>query len=149
MFDFIYINNLVQADIRTTIYKRAIERTYTLKLKASRAFYAEAVDKYPTMAFSLRQFEDETVNIFVILSKKILQSAKLGISEASKHDLFAPYPVLTEKSGEYVAQFKYTIVVGKNGTTTLTGLPLNVEQIKSEHKVDEELSKLLAVNYLF
>lgn len=120
-----------EADVRTTIYKRAIERTYTLKLKASRAFYAEAVDKYPTMAFSLRQFEDET-------------SAKLGISEATKHDLFAPYPVLTEKSGEYVAQFKYTIVVGKNGTVTLTGLPLNVEQIKSEHKIDEELSKLLA-----
>jgi len=52
-----------ETEYRSTIFKRAIERTYTLKLKASRAFYAEAVDKYPTMAFTLRSFADETVDI--------------------------------------------------------------------------------------
>jgi len=120
-----------ESEFRSTIYKRAIERTYTLKLKAARTFFAEAVEKYPTMAFSLRQFEDET-------------SAKLGISEASKHELFQPYPVLIEKSGEPVAQFKYTIIIGKNGTTTLTGLPVNVDNLKTENKiVDEELTKIL------
>lgn len=121
-----------ETEYRTTVFKRAIERTYTLKLKASRAFFAEAVDKYPTMNFTLRAFKDET-------------NAKLGISEAYKHDLFHAYPVLTEKPGEYVAQFKYTIAILKNSVVVLAGLPLNVENYKSEHKIEnEELVKLLA-----
>lgn len=120
-----------ETEYRTTVFKRAIERTYTLKLKASRAFFAEAVDKYPTMNFTLRAFKDET-------------NAKLGISEAYKHDLFHAYPVLTEKQGEYVAQFKYTIAILKNSVAVLSGLPLNVENYKSEHKIEnEELVKLL------
>lgn len=121
-----------ETEIRTTVYKRAIERTYTLKLKASRAFYSEAVEKYPTMAFSLRSFEDET-------------SARLGISEAVKHDLFSAYPVLTEKAGEFVAQFKYTVAILKNSTIVLAGLPLKTEEHKSEHKIeDQELVTLIS-----
>jgi len=121
-----------ETEYRTTVYKRAIERTYTLKLKASRAFYSEAVDKYPTMAFTLRSFEDET-------------TAKLGINEASKHELFHGYPVLTEKSGEFVAQFKYTVAILKNGVAVLAGLPVNVDNYKSEHKIEKkELVELLA-----
>jgi len=120
-----------ETEFRTTVYKRAIERTYTLKLKASRAFFAEAVEKYPTMAFSLRNFEDET-------------SAKLGISEAVKHDLFHPFPVLAEKSGEFIAQFKYTVAILKNGTLVLAGLPVELPKYKTEHKLDEELNTLLS-----
>jgi curved DNA binding protein len=121
-----------ETEYRSTIYKRAIERTYTLKLKASRAFYAEAVDKYPTMAFTLRSFADET-------------SAKLGVSEAVKHDLFHAYPVLTEKAGEFIAHFKYTVAIMKNGISVIAGLPLKTENFKSEHKIDNEtLVALLA-----
>jgi len=122
-----------ETEFRTTVFKRAIENTYTLKLKASRAFFAEAVEKYPTMAFTLRAFEDET-------------SAKLGISEAYKHSLFYPYPVLTEKSGEFVAQFKYTVAILKNGLLVLAGLPAELEgKVKSEHKItDEAVLKTLA-----
>jgi len=121
-----------ETEYRATIYKRAIERTYTLKLKASRAFYAEAVDKYPTMAFTLRAFADET-------------SAKLGVSEAVKHDLFHAYPVLAEKAGEYVAHFKYTVAIMKNGVSVIAGLPLKTDNIKSEHKIENEaLVTLLA-----
>jgi curved DNA binding protein len=121
-----------ETEYRSTIYKRAIERTYTLKLKASRAFYAEAVDKYPTMAFTLRSFADET-------------SAKLGVSEAVKHDLFHAYPVLTEKAGEFIAHFKYTVAIMKNGISIIAGLPLKTENFKSEHKIQSEtLVALLA-----
>jgi curved DNA binding protein len=121
-----------ETEFRTTVYKRAIERSYTLKLKSSRSFFAEVVDKYPTLAFSLRHFEDEN-------------TAKLGISEAIKHDLFHPYPVLTEKSGEFVAQFKCTVVILKNGSLTLTGLPVDTTLFKTENKITkEEIVKLLA-----
>lgn len=123
-----------ETELRTTVYKRAIERSYTLKLKSSRSFFAEVVDKYPTLCFSLRSFEDEN-------------TAKLGISEAIKHDLFHPYPVLAEKSGEYVAQFKCTVVILKNGSQVLTGLPVDTSLFKTENKItNEELVKVLATS---
>jgi len=123
-----------ETEYRTTVFKRAIEKSYSLKLKASRAFFAEVAERFPTLGFSLRAFEDET-------------SAKLGINEAVKHDLFHPYPVLAEKSGEYVAQFKVTVVVGKNGSQVLSGLPVDLALYKTEHKiVDEEVNKLLATS---
>jgi len=43
-----------ETEHRTTVYKRAIEKAYNLKLKAARSFFAEVVEKYPTLAFSLR-----------------------------------------------------------------------------------------------
>jgi len=123
-----------ETEFRTTVFKRAIERSYSLKLKSSRAFFAEVTERFPTLAFSLRAFEDET-------------SAKLGINEAVKHDLFHPYPVLTEKNGEYVAQFKYTVAILKNGAQIISGLPLNEGSFKSENKItDENIVKLLATS---
>jgi len=38
----------------TTVYKRALEGQYQLKLKASRAVFSEVNKKYPTMPFTLR-----------------------------------------------------------------------------------------------
>lgn len=70
----------------------------------------------------------------------------MGIKEANEHELFHPYPVLTEKSGEFVAQFKATVVVGKAGAQVLSGLPIDATLYKTEHKIaDEAIVKLLAV----
>jgi hypothetical protein len=105
-----------------------------LKLKAARQFFAEVTERFPTLCFSLRSFEDET-------------SARLGMSEAAKHDLFHPYPVVAEKSGEFVAQFKCTVVVLKNGSQTISGLPLDESLFKTENKItDENIVKLLATS---
>jgi curved DNA binding protein len=121
-----------ETEFRTTVYKRAIEKAYSLKLKASRALFAEVNDKYPTLAFSLRSFEDE-------------QNAKLGVNECAKHELLHPYPVLTEKSGEFVAHFKYTVLILKGTTLAITGVPLDLAKYKSEKKIeDEAILKLLS-----
>jgi len=114
-----------ETEYRTTVFKRAIEKAYSLKLKASRAFFAEVNEKYPTLAFTLRSFEDET-------------SAKLGISESIKHDLFHPYPVLTEKPGEFVAHFKYTVLILKGTTIAITGIPLDLARFKTDKKIEDE-----------
>lgn len=120
-----------ESEYRTTVFKRAIEKSYSLKLKASRQFFAEVADRFPTLAFSLRSFEEET-------------TAKLGIKEAMDHDLFHGYPVLIEKSGEFVAQFKATVVVGKNGAQVLTGLPIDAALYNTENTItDENLLKVL------
>lgn len=46
--------------------------------------------------------------------------------ECVAHDLITGYPVLIEKPGEYVAQFKCTIAVQPTSTVVLAGgLPLS------------------------
>lgn len=67
-------------DTRTTIYKKADDIVYSLKMKASRAFFSEAVQKFGTMPFTLRAFEDE-------------KKARMGIIECEKHSLMQPYQV--------------------------------------------------------
>jgi len=53
--------------------------------------------------------------------------------------------VLTEKSGEFVAHFKYTVMILKGTTLAITGLPLDNTKYKSDKKVeDEAILKLLS-----
>jgi methionine aminopeptidase len=87
-----------ESEFRTTVYKREIDAQYNLKGKSARAFFAQVNKKYPTLPFSIRSFEDSTM-------------AKVGVKECCEHDLMTQYPVLVEKIGEIVAQFKCTIIV--------------------------------------
>jgi len=88
--------------MRTTVYKRAMEKNYTLKTKSARLFYSELLNKYPALCFTMRAFEDEI-------------TAKLGVKECSEHELLNPYPVLLEKPDDVIAHFKYTVLImGKN-----------------------------------
>ena len=72
------------------------------------------------------------------------------LTECVKNELLHPYPVLTEKKGEIVAQFKYTIAVRKEGPYVISGLPLDTSRFQSEHTIkDEEILKKLTVNLFF
>lgn len=116
---------------RTTIYRKT-DSAYMLKMKTSRAFFSEVTQKYDTMAFNLRNFEDE-------------KRARLGIAECSNHGLLTPFPVLYEKEGEYVAQFKFTVAITATGLQRITSIPLDTELYKSEHKVsDADLKEALS-----
>lgn len=120
-----------ETELRTTVYKRALERAYNLKTKHGRAFFHTLCEKFPALCFSTRNFEDEI-------------STKLGVSECLKHDLLNGYPVLTEKKGEYVAHFKYTVAIMPKQTLILSGLPLDVAGFKPDNNiVDEKIKALL------
>lgn len=108
--------------MRCTVYKRALERNYALKTNHGRAFLAELQARFPTLGFSLNSFENEV-------------SAKLGVAESLKHDLLNSYPVITEKKGELVAQFKITVMLLQGGTITISGLPVDLAKFKSENKI--------------
>ena len=97
-----------EIDQRTTVYKREMDQQYSLKSKSSRSFFSEVNKKYPTLPFSIRGFED-------------LTGAKVGIKECINHDLIMGYPVLSEKPGEIVAQFKATVCVQPKSTALLCG----------------------------
>lgn len=120
-----------ELDTKVSIYKKT-EENYLLKLKASRAFYAEVKKKYGTMPFNLRNFEEEA-------------KAKMGVHECVTHKLVEPFQVLYEKHNEIVAQFKNTVLILPNGLTIVTGFPFDLGCYESEHSIqDEELKKLLA-----
>lgn len=42
------------ANSRTTVFKRALDRNYQLKLQAARDLFREVNTKYPSLVFSLR-----------------------------------------------------------------------------------------------
>merc|ERR1711865_385500 len=123
-----------ETDLRHTVYKRNPETSYMLKTAKARQFLSEVNKRFPALPFSLRQIEDEQV-------------ARVGISEAKRHELVEEYPVLKEKDGEVVAQFKFTVLLLPGGTKQVTGMPLGPQEKKivSACSVqDPDMKKLLA-----
>lgn len=122
-----------EKDTRTTVYKRT-PNVYSLKMKTSRVFFSEVNNKFMTMPFTLRAFEDE-------------KQAKLGVVECVKHGLLEPFNVLWEKEGEYVAQFKFTVLLMPNGPIRITQGPYDSEVIDCENSIkDEKIKAILATS---
>jgi len=111
-------------DNRTTIYKKNEEIVYQLKMKTSRAFFSDADKRFGTMPFTLRAFEEE---------KKV----KMGVVECEKHNLMKPFPVLFEREGEIVVQLKCTVLIMPTALMKITGLTLDEDNFKSEHKIED------------
>lgn len=123
-----------EADLRPTVFKRALDRNYTLKTKHGRTFFNELTEKFPTLLFSLRSFADEN-------------AAKLGVADCLKHDLLTSYPILTEKADDAVAQFTATVMILKGGTLAITGLPVEDTKFKTANKIaDKGILDILATS---
>ncbi|CAF0923116.1 unnamed protein product [Didymodactylos carnosus] len=119
-----------ESDLRTTVYKKK-DLIYQLRMKSSRVFLSEVEKRFSLMPFTLRHFEDE-------------KRARMGVIECAKHDLVEPYPIYHEKEGEFVAEFKFTLLLMPNGQLKITGLPLDVDLYESEHKIqDQDIKQLL------
>lgn len=117
--------------LRTTIYKRDPSKQYGLKMKTSRFFLSEVERRFDAMPFTLRALEDEA-------------KARLGLVECAKHELLQPFSVLHDKEGEFVAQFKFTVLLMANGSHRITSGPFDPELYKSDHEVqDPQLKTLL------
>lgn len=97
-----------EADQRCTVYKRELNMTYQLKLQKSRQFIVEVNNRFPTLPFSIRAFADRI-------------GAKVGVKECGDHEMLVAYPVLTEKSGEFVAEFFTTVAVLPRSTSVICG----------------------------
>ena len=70
----------------------------------------------------------------------------MGVIECAKHDLMEPYPVYFEKEGEYVAEFKFTVLLMPNGTMKISGIPLEIDSYQTENSITDEAIK---VGFLF
>jgi len=73
----------------------------------------------------------------------------MGITEIVKHELVDAYPVLFEKDGEIVAQFKFTAIISANATKRMTG-PYPLPFVSSQYSVDQvqEIQQVLAIPLL-
>lgn len=96
----------VQDEKETTVYKRALDQNYSLKLKSSRAFFSEVQKRFTFMPFTLRALEK-------------MQSSRLGLVECLNHGLLHPYPVLHEK---VLFQPRRGPTAGPRRTTRYSGL---------------------------
>ncbi|XP_014219625.1 proliferation-associated protein 2G4 [Copidosoma floridanum] len=112
-----------EQDTRVTIYKKT-EENYQLKLKASRMFYSAVSHEHGLMPFNLRSFEDE-------------KKAKMAVVECVNRRLIEPFQVLYEKPNEYVAQFKFTVLLMPTGPHKITGIPFEQELYDSQHTIDD------------
>ncbi|KAJ7536134.1 hypothetical protein O6H91_12G057500 [Diphasiastrum complanatum] len=92
---------------QTTVYKRAVDKNYHLKMKASRFIFSEINQKFPIMPFTARALEEKR--------------ARLGLVECVNHELLQPYPVLHEKPGDLVAHLKFTVLLMPNGSDRISG----------------------------
>jgi len=122
-----------EVDERTTVYKRVVDETYSLKMKASRYVLSEVTKRFPTFPFSIRAMDEKKV--------------RFGIVECASHNLVTPYPVLYEKPDDFVAHLKATVLVTANGTAKVSGLTIDPASFTSELSVtDPKLVALLATS---
>eukprot|EP00246_Nothoceros_aenigmaticus_P004341 TRINITY_DN15850_c0_g1_i1.p1 TRINITY_DN15850_c0_g1~~TRINITY_DN15850_c0_g1_i1.p1 ORF type:complete len:400 (+),score=90.65 TRINITY_DN15850_c0_g1_i1:213-1412(+) len=106
---------------QTTVYKRAVDKSYHLKMKASRFIFSEINQKFPIMPFTARALEEKR--------------ARLGLVECVNHELLQPYPVLHEKPGDLVAHIKFTVLLMPNGSDRITGHAL--QELKSNKVLED------------
>ncbi|BEI97925.1 hypothetical protein CcaverHIS631_0302240 [Cutaneotrichosporon cavernicola] len=121
-------------DARTSVYKRANDVNYQLKMKTSRTTFSEIQKKAGAFPFTLRALEDE-------------KRARMGVQEAVAHGLLKPYEVTQTPSGSIVAQFFFTLALMPAGPLLLSPVPTwySADKVKSAKGVkDEELKTLLA-----
>ncbi|XP_020583209.1 ERBB-3 BINDING PROTEIN 1 [Phalaenopsis equestris] len=116
---------------QTTIYKRAVDKNYHLKMKASRFIFSEISQKFPIMPFTARALEEKR--------------ARLGLVECVNHDLLQPYPVLHEKPGDLVAHIKFTVLLMPNGPDRITSHTLQQLQPTKGIDNDPEIKAWLAL----
>jgi len=119
---------------KCTIYKRVIENNFDLKTKAGRQLIHTINKEFPCFPFSLRHLPAED-----------LKKARLGMKSCVDHDLVQPFPVLSEKKGEFIAQFKYTALLLPTSTKFLEPPALDMSLIETDLKAqNEEVVKLLS-----
>ncbi|KAG8085267.1 hypothetical protein GUJ93_ZPchr0010g9999 [Zizania palustris] len=116
---------------QTTIYKRAVDKNYHLKMKASRFIFSEISQKFPIMPFTARALEEKR--------------ARLGLVECMNHELLQPYPVLHEKPGDLVAHIKFTVLLMPSGSQRITSHPLLELQPTKSIEDDAEIKAWLAL----
>ncbi len=101
----------------TCVFRKNDEKRAELKLKASKA--------------ALNAFKTKNFGSYPIALNNQDASTKLGLKECLNKGLIKPYPVVSEKTGEYIAQIKFTVIV-KDKPILICGKQADGELFKLE-----------------
>ncbi|KAG9151175.1 hypothetical protein Leryth_002751 [Lithospermum erythrorhizon] len=115
---------------QTTIYKRAVDKNYHLKMKASRFIFSEISQKFPIMPFTARDLEEKR--------------ARLGLVECVGHELCSQIRPL-RKPGDLVAHIKFTVLLMPNGSDRITSYPLQELQHAKTIEDDADIKAWLSL----
>lgn len=116
-----------ELDTRTSVFRKT-SQIYQLKVKASRYVLNEITSRFNTMPFTLRALDEKR--------------GRLGLVECVKHNVVESYPVLYEKDGEFVAQFKFTVLLLPNSIQKLN--TFNLPYVQSTCNItDPDLQAIL------
>lgn len=120
-----------KSDYSTSLYKLT-GSSYSLKLKSSHQilgeFKAKSQGPFP---YNIKNFDDA-------------RKARVGLIECVNHQVILAYDVMTEKPGEYVAQYFTTFAITKNGVLQFTNPTFNSELYKSDKEIkNDEIVQLL------
>jgi len=115
-----------------SIYKRAVDVTYMLKLKAARQLYSEINTANPSLPFNIRTFDT-----------KLGATARLGLKEINEHNLLQSYPVLFDKPDTTIALFRCTCAV-LDGQVVPLVMPTLQSKVKSTKTPSQEIQTLIA-----
>ena len=133
-----------ETTIKTSIYKRALETTYKLRTDSGRKLLSVVESNFYSFPFSFSAFDKEENIKLKQQIPNFKTTMKMGLSECVKYELLHGYPVLTEKTGDIVAEFTYTIAVRNEGPIVISGLNLDVNDFESDKKItNEEINKEL------
>ncbi|KAI5960742.1 uncharacterized protein KGF55_004312 [Candida pseudojiufengensis] len=113
------------SNFRTSLYKLTGE-SYALKMKMSHKILGELKSKnngHP-FPFNIRNLDDP-------------KKARGGLAEPTNHKILLSYDVVTEKEGEYIAQFYTTFGVTKNGIVKYTEPTFDEEFYKTDKEYKE------------
>jgi len=101
-----------ESELRVDVYKREMDQNVDLKSQNSRKFFGEVRKRFSAFAFAIRSFEDELL-------------ARAGVQECVTKGVVNQYPVLTEKKGDYVAQFQWTVLISAKRIICLSSQMIN------------------------
>lgn len=109
---------------RTTVFRRNVEETYMLKMRAARAVLSEVDSRFPVFPFSSRALEEK--------------AARMGIVECVNHNLIAEYPVIYTRDEAVTVHYKFTVLLVQNGTDRISGNVIDVAAYPTEKKCEDE-----------
>eukprot|EP00708_Paratrimastix_pyriformis_P001788 GAFH01000433.1.p2 GENE.GAFH01000433.1~~GAFH01000433.1.p2 ORF type:complete len:405 (-),score=143.98 GAFH01000433.1:123-1196(-) len=122
-----------EAEQRANVFKRALEQNYNLKMKTARAVFTELNQRFPSLPFNVRSLRTP--------------NPRMGLSEMISHGMLTMMPVLAERDGEIVAQFKMTCLVMASQTHRITGTALAAPAFTSQYTVtDPDVLRALATS---
>ncbi|RLV92776.1 Curved DNA-binding protein [Spathaspora sp. JA1] len=121
------------SNYRTSLYKLT-GNSYALKMKLSHKIFTEFKQKCNNQPFP-----------FNIRNLQEPKKSRGGLAEPTNHNLLLPYEIVTEREGEFIAQFFTTFAITKNGIVRYTTPSFNAGAYKTDKEIkDEDVLQALA-----